>query len=125
MAAPDSISVLIYARHLSPRLRYTLDYIFGYRLGIRYEVTDLIDQVKQSSAFTINYSDISFEAGLTILPHSLLSTQGIGNVEPSLNRWKRTFIIFYNQPGAKIPFDIFSAVFFFYKQVRGIPPFYT
>lgn len=123
MAASDSIPILIYTRHLGPRLRYILDYIFGYRLGIRYEVTDLIDQVKQSSAFTINYSDISFEAGLTIIPHSILSTQGIGNVELSLNRWKKTFIIFYNQPGAKIPFDIFSAVFFFISRYEEYLPF--
>src|SRR5690606_13563221 len=40
----------------------------------------------------------------------------------NINRWKKSTVLFYNQPGALIPFDIFSAVFYLISRYEEYLP---
>lgn len=107
------MQILIYSTFQSARLDYVLDYIFRQRLEIEYVLcTDAI-KFDDFSGFKINYSKENIStADLHILPHRLLDSTSIQSQQTNIQRWKKSFVLFYNQPKGKIPFDIFSAIFY-------------
>lgn len=107
--------ILIYSPKKSNRLKYVLDWIFSEQLNVNYKLTNDLETYLSSSAAKINYSTTSITPNeLHVVPESLLFETDINNNIPiRYHRWKHSDIIFYNQPGKKIPFDVFAAVFFF------------
>jgi hypothetical protein len=71
----------------------------------------------------INYSNEKTTAtSLHIKPHSLLQQSDIQPQQLSVNRWKHSTILFYNQPGATVPFDIFAATFYLLSRYEEYLP---
>lgn len=107
--------VLIYTKITSKRFLYVLQWIFEEQLQSGYILIDDIrhPQWQKQQGIKINYSneDLGKDV-IKIIPHPLLSQQDVRKQEPGINRWKHSTILFYNQPGALVPFDIFSAIFF-------------
>jgi len=104
--------ILIYSTFDAARLRYVLDWIFVSQLQIAYELTQDAMYFTAFEGAKINYSDTNFQQGIFIKATDLLARTDIVAVQPTYHRWKHTAILFYNQPGAKIPFDLFAAVFY-------------
>jgi hypothetical protein len=106
--------ILIYSSHISSRLKYTLDWIFTDRLGLIYELTNDTIRLHSFTGCTIVYTEQILEnyAGIFIKASTLLQEQGIKEQNLSIQRWKKSTVLFYNQPGAAIPFDIFAAIFY-------------
>lgn len=62
------------------------------------------------------------EDELRIRPAGLLTEGPVHAPAPAIQRWKRTTVLFYNQPGAAIPFDLFSAVFYLLSRYEEYLP---
>ncbi len=104
---------IIYSPQQSERLTYVLHWIFNEQLKSRFVLTHQIESWRTSSAIKINYSKEKYqEAAIHIKPTTLLFETGIQPQSLSVNRWRHSTILFYNQPGAAVPFDFFAAVFF-------------
>lgn len=118
--------VLIYTKVTSKRFLYVLQWLFDEQLQTDYKLTDDVQQWQAHKGIKVNYSgeDRGNEA-IKIVPHPLLTQQDIRKQEPGINRWKHSTILFYNQPGALIPFDIFSAIFFLLTRYEEYLPHQT
>lgn len=103
----------ILVEKISPRLSYTLNWIFKEQLGISYTCVSSINDIPDQNAAVIAYGkNNEHQFPLFIKANDLLFQQNFEEQTIHYHRWKHTSIIFYNQPGAKIPFDLFGAVFF-------------
>ncbi len=116
--------ILIYSSFQSTRLDFVLDYIFRQRLNIQYELcTDAI-VFEKFSGFKMNYTkEVIANADIQILPQGLLASTNIQAQQTNIQRWKKSFVLFYNQPKGKIPFDIFSAIFYCISRYEEYLPF--
>lgn len=116
--------LLIYATFDSPRLQYVLQWIGEERLGIPFRLTDDKEAWLKHEGPKLNYSRAVLSEGeLRIIPHALLQETGIRAQQPGINRWKHSTILFYNQPGAIIPFDLFAAVFYLISRYEEYLPY--
>ncbi len=103
----------IYTPNQSNRLKYVLNWIFEEQLQCPYLITGDAEQWRQTAGIKINYSTNSIgDDSLRIRPSGLLEEKDIRPQNLSVHRWKHSTILFYNQPGAEIPFDIFAAAFY-------------
>lgn len=115
--------LLIYCSFTSPRLLYVLKWIFTEQLDLTYRLTANAEEWNACGGPKINYSKEEPEQNsLRIIPHHLLKEESIQKQELSVNRWKHSTILFYNQPGAPVPFDIFSAVFYLVSRYEEYLP---
>lgn len=116
-------SLLIYSGFDSHRLQYVLQWIFTEQLGMAYRVTmDAAEWVCYKGP-RINYSSTVLVADtLQILPHTLLQENDIRSQVLAVQRWKHSTILFYNHPGAEIPFDFFAAVFYLISRYEEYLP---
>jgi hypothetical protein len=105
-------TIVIYARQSSNRLQYILQWLFVERLGRNYILTDDINAFRQAEGMKINYTPEAIEGFISIMPHSLLFETHICEQPLSIQRWKKTTVLFYNQPKGLIPFDLFAACFY-------------
>jgi len=116
-------TILIYSKINTPRLQYVLQWIFGEQLGMEWTITDNYNHWQSYQKVKIGYSEEgATENELWIRPSGLLSEEGIKERPLQVNRWKHSTILFYNRPGAQIPFDIFSAVFYLISRYEEYLP---
>lgn len=116
--------IILYTEFSSARLDYVLQWIFRDQLRLNLRSVSNWEEWLAADGIKINYSRREAPADiLTILPESLLQETGIRDIKPSLHRWRRSTILFYNQPGAVIPFDLFSAVFFLLSRYEEYLPY--
>jgi hypothetical protein len=116
--------LLLYTPVSTARLSYVLQWIFAAQLGIPYRVTAHAGEWMSYDGPRLNYSNTPLAAGeLRIVPHPLLAEEGIKKQELAVQRWKHSTILFYNQPGAVIPFDLFAAVFYLISRYEEYLPY--
>lgn len=96
-----------------PRLLYILDFIFNEGLGLSYEWTLSRDTYLKWEGVKLAYLyQPNHALGLVIKRNDFIDQKAVKLPQNlSIHRWKKTIIFFYNQPGKKIPFDLFSATF--------------
>lgn len=111
----------IAADNITPRLTYTLDWIFREQLGIAYTCLPP-EETGTATRPLLNYSSQSLPDAITIKPQGILYGTDIREMPVAYHRWKHTAIIFYNQPGAPVPFDLFGAVFFMLSRYEEYLP---
>lgn len=116
-------NLLIYSSFAHSRLHYVLQWIFAEQLGIDYRLTSDMDEWNDYKGPKLAYhKDVAGAETLRIIPHPLLGQNDIQPQELSINRWKHSTILFYNQPGAMVPFDIFAAVFYLISRYEEYLP---
>ena len=105
--------IIIYCNNLSPRLTYTVRYVFNDLLPTTFQLTDDLDLVKSFDGPVINYSDNNALPGLHILPHGLLFSEKLVDFVPQLDKSGEIPLLFPVSNGSEnsLAFDIFSAVF--------------
>ncbi|PSK94161.1 polysaccharide deacetylase family protein [Taibaiella chishuiensis] len=117
-------TLLIYSGFDTPRLRYVLDWICHDQLQTGYRLTGDAVEWRQYSGPKLSYSGEQPEPGaLRIKPVALLQEDGIKVQQLNINRWKHSTILFYNQPGAPVPFDLFAAVFYLLSRYEEYLPY--
>lgn len=104
--------MIIFSEHTSPRISYALNYVFNIQLGLSYKLTSNTEEFIESKQFKINYSSFQFEHVFQIVPEGLLFENIIRSKYPILSQVDNLPIIFQQKSG-NIPFDIFSALFWF------------
>lgn len=116
--------ILIYCTFNSARLRYVLDWICNEQLQVAYQLTSDRNTWLAFDGLKMNYSAERLQEGtLQVKPVALLQEeQVIREQQLHVNRWKHSTILFYNQPGATVPFDIFAAVFFLLSRYEEYLP---
>lgn len=96
------------------------------QLGVAWELTADKSYWLAYDGPKINYSESGIATKeLRIHPHPLLQERGVVVQQLSINRWKHSTILFYNQPGAKIPFDVFAAGFYLLSRYEEYLPHVT
>lgn len=120
--APSTL--LIYGTlPLSGRMQYVWDWLFIEQLGLPWAYTPDADLWKKHAGPKVNYSEEALSAAeLRIRPAGLLSGTTIAACPLSIQRWKHTTVLFYNQPGAALPFDLFAAVFYLLSRYEEYLP---
>ncbi len=115
--------LIIYSPFASPRLNYVLHWIFGERLQIDFSLTSDMGQWEKHEGPKISYhKDGNSDHAIRIIPHKILQEVNIQPQDLSINRWKHSTTLFYNQPGAPVPFDIFGAVFYLLSRYEEYLP---
>lgn len=110
--------MILYATHISERLRYIVQTLFGDACVI----TDSVTVYQQTLGFHINYSDEIFAIdGCRIQPHGLLNEKGIGAQNIHLTSWMDLPVFF--PTAGQIPFDIFAAGFYLISRYEEYLPF--
>lgn len=118
--------MLIYSPDISPRLKYTLDFVFRDCLSINIRITDIWEELKNHDGAKLNYSRESID-GIPFLEASgLLFEDNISSQEENLNKtisWDGLPAFYKTSSASLIPFDIFSAVFFLISRYEEYLPF--
>lgn len=103
----------IVVERITERLTYTLDWIFKEQLGVEYACVLRTDVANiDGKAYICYTAEAISSTALHIKPNGILEQTDIREQALAYHRWKHTAILFYNQPGAAVPFDLFGAVFF-------------
>lgn len=116
--------LLIYSEFTSARLQYVLDWICVEQLQVAWQLTADREAWLQYEGLKLNYSADKLQEGtIHIKPMGLLQEEQIVREQQlHVNRWKHSTILFYNQPGAQVPFDIFAAVFYLLSRYEEYLP---
>ncbi len=106
MESANTNSLLVYAKHITPRLSYIVSTLFH-----NATVTDSRDQFFLHAGIKINYSADKINSDeLWVVPHGLLTEQGIGKQVIDCFEWAGMKVFFGTN--GDLLFDIFSASFY-------------
>jgi len=105
-----NVTVKIFSREDTPRLRYIADIILNDILGLSWEI--ISDKRKLGNHPVINYSNENIKGAFKITPDSLIFEKGISPKTIEIAEWKGLPVFFLTSADSDIPFDIFSASFF-------------
>lgn len=112
---PNEINKLnhisIYTEASSERQTYVFDFVFKEIFGLSYAVTHSLPAFENNTSFKINYSNNNIPADLHIAPNGLLAELDMKPRQIQISYWHHLPIFFQNE-GADISFDIFSAAFY-------------
>ena len=105
--------ITIYCHNRTPRLNYTVRYIFNDLIPTSFQLTDDPERVKRAEGPVINYSDNNQLPGLHLLPHGLLFSEKLIEFEPQITNTGDIPLLFPVSAGTdhQITFDVFSAIF--------------
>ncbi len=110
--------MVLYATHISERLRYIVQTL----LGDACVITDSVTVYQETLGFHINYSTAIFPSDTCrIHPHGLLHEQGISKQNIQITPWMDLPVFF--QTSGQIPFDIFAAAFYLISRYEEYLPF--
>jgi len=119
--------ILIYCPEENARVTWTFDLVFNQLLGLEYRLTTFSDELIHSDGPRLNYSFKPI-AGIPFIEASgLLFEPGVHDQSPKLipgENWSGLPTIFFlPKSQSPIPFDIFSAVFYFVSRYEEYLPF--
>lgn len=119
--------ILIYCPEENPRVTWTFDLVFRQLLGLEYRLTTFPDELIRSEGPRLNYSfkpigDIPF-----VEAAGLLFEKGISDQSAKLipgEKWSGLPTVFsYGNSQGPLPFDLFSAVFYFVSRYEEYLPY--
>ncbi len=115
--------ILIYSKHLTNRLRYTLQFIFEDVCAVQYEICSDIQYFKDSTSIKINYSGSKItDNEFFVQPQGLLTSEGISTLNLPLQVDADSIKLFPNATD-DMGFDVFSAIFYFISRYEEYLPF--
>ncbi len=105
--------ITIYSQQTSPRLEYTIKYIFNHFFNTEYLLTTNENQFENAKGVKINYSPKVYDNVINIYSDKLLFQTGTNEIKPKYfsNNGKHYLFLSPNQ-NYSLPYDIFSAVFY-------------
>lgn len=106
------MDLLVFSQIQSPRLNYILNQVLHDWLGLKYSHTTRKDEFLKFKGAKLNYSNISIEGILQIVPHSLIEESEINAVSIKISRFMDMPVFFCTNPNQDMPFDFFAAAFY-------------
>jgi hypothetical protein len=116
------MEILVYTENNSPRLQYVLNFIFGDCLGCDFSVIDQERTFSPHQGPKINYSGKYGLDGFHIPASGLLMEDCIRKMEPLPETSGDVPLLFSDDKGADLSFDIFSAVFYMISRYEEYLP---
>jgi len=108
--------IFIYIPNITNRHRYVCAILSDY-VGVPFECTS------DNENISIYYTDNILEGSFTIYDYGLLIDKGLKEYQLSeLRQWKDTSISFLAPEGYSLPFDIFSAMFYYLSHYDAYLP---
>ncbi len=104
--------ITLFAESSTPRLRYTLDYIFGHIIHSAYHLTTSLEEARNANGPVINYSHQIIRDSFQILPANILFEADVNKMETSYELEDNKHRIYFTESKEKT-FDALGAVFFF------------
>ncbi len=131
--------MLIYSPHITPRLRYTIDFFSKELFDSPLLLTQDLDQFRATIGPRINYSEIAIPGAFQVRPSGLLFATGISPQTIECFRFNNTAsqsglsmtpgaphsanrLIAFFPTGGDFPFDIFSAAFYLLSRYEEYLP---
>lgn len=124
-AGEEAPVILIYSTRSSERLAYTCHFIFNQVLRVNYAITNNRQDFERSPFAAINYSADAIGGIVQIIPHALLFDTGVMVAKPEPVVKNGQLYFFETTPAGTValPFDLFSAVFYFISRYEEWQPF--
>ncbi|MBB2145956.1 hypothetical protein GM921_10690 [Pedobacter sp. LMG 31464] len=116
------MQLLIYTPKVTPRIKYTFNFIFREILRCDFEFTSIADDFSNSSLPKISYTDIPLGDELFFARSSFLTKH---NIEP-INLKETVFgdqKVPFAIENSALPFDVFAASFYFLSRYEEYLPF--
>jgi len=115
--------LLIYSKHITPRLQYVIRFIFEEFLGIKAIIISDKESFVGADQPKISYDAERFNNEFNILPVGLLNKESIRQIHPESGKWNEIPVIFPVNNKSDLPFDLFSAIFFMISRYEEYLPF--
>lgn len=106
------MEVLVYTQRLTPRVDYSIRFIFEDILGVRVRITSSYSEAKSHHGVLISYCQLRVKEGIHIVPHNLMIEDSIARQKIEYFSWEELPAFFKTSKEADIPFDLFAASFF-------------
>jgi len=103
--------MIIYIERKTERMDYVFNQLFKHILGGQFLLTDNLEKYLNASHPVICYAKEYNGKGVHIVPHGLLSEQGVRPLEPEISYWDE-LPVFFRTSGKEVPFDLFAASFY-------------
>jgi hypothetical protein len=117
----DPVDIKVYTNHHSPRLDFTLKVLLGDILGLNFEV--VTDKRRIGNTPVINYSPDAIADSFRIVPSGLLEGTSVEASAPDAVMWNDIPVLFANDGGGNLPFDIMAASFWMLSRYEEYQPF--
>lgn len=119
----ENRQVFILCDKITPRLSYTLDWIFNYVFQTSYSIVTTDQNFKKNGNCVIGYGNIKSEFSDFHIPDAgLLWENDIKNLHFKTGTWNDIPTLFHEEVGGEVPFDLFSAVFFLISRYEEYLP---
>ncbi len=115
--------MLIFSKHITPRLKYVIHYIFEEFLGIQTVIISDKEFFIDADQPKLSYNPERFKDEFNISPSGLLFEKNIRDINPESGKWYDMTVIFPANNKSDLPFDLFSAVFFLITRYEEYLPF--
>ena len=106
------MEVLVYTQRLTPRVDYTIKFIFEEILGVKVKITSSYSEAKLHVGVLISYCRLKVKEGIHIVPHNLMIEDSIVRQKIDFCEWEGLPAFFKTSKEADIPFDIFASTFY-------------
>lgn len=117
--------ILIHTHKITPRINYTMDFVFRQVLNTSFKVTENIGEFKSFNGAKINYSHDEIQEGIFIKPTELLFENEISEKQIFVTQWDSLKIFFQTNDDSALPFDIFAAIFYLIVRYEEYLPFHA
>lgn len=114
--------VLVYSHKITPRLRFTFDFLLKEILGLDCELTDDEQNFASSKAMKMSYTRNPLEDELFFQSKDLLYETGINEQNINVFDWADTKAFFAVGKNSALPFDPFAASFYLVSRYEEYLP---
>jgi len=116
--------IVIYNPHPTPRTAYIFKLACTDVMGVEYRIVNDEEEFRNSPEVRLNYSFNLIENTFQVIPSGILFETGLKDIQPPVGKWDELPVLFPNQ-SVRIPFDIFSAIFFMVTRYEEYIPHKT
>lgn len=114
--------LLVYTPHITPRIKYIFKQICTRILNVEVSFTNTVEEFIAHDSLKMSYAAQQLGNEFFIRHHSILSEQGLSDVDINVHDWEGTKCFFYNGEKSSIPFDIFAASFYLLSRYEEYLP---
>lgn len=107
-----SPGLLVYAKELTPRVKYAFRLVLTTCLGLEVEFSSNKEELPAPEKPLINYSGENLPGAFQVVPCGLLHETGLKPQQPEVHDWKNLPVFYRTSDTASLSFDLFSAAFF-------------
>lgn len=114
--------LLVFCSNATSRVNYIFRHVFHHCLGIKFKVTNALDEFIAHNGPKMSYGDKPLGNEFFIQATSLLFEQGIRETELGVEKWKSYYSLFPVSHPSKMSFDVFAASFYLLSRYEEYLP---